>query len=425
MLPQTSKHAWMNGKRGVAVALLIVISLPLVTWLTGTWEFAAKRFSVKALTERELESARRWAERAVRWNAHDAEAEFLLARTLRKLSLYDDALRHLRRAETLGLDQERIRREGVLALAQTGEIDRVLDDLPKLLMDQQGDGREICEAFANGLLMNGFEDQARLLISQWSVDYPQDPLPDCLLGRMAEHRIMPKEAEQHYRTALKKNPRHLPSAFGLARVLCELRQWQEALDWYRVGLASPIPAPAQYGMAHCLANQGKESEALELLRIAAKTPPSVYAAEAKRLGVSIENDLLATELGSLEAKLGHHEAAIPWLERAVQHNPKHREPRYQLARSLTAVGRGAEAKLHFDWLESTEAKLRELDKLHDAVRANPDDLDARCRLGVLEFEVHSEMAGLFWLRGVLARDPDHVAAKEALARFSPQSSDKP
>jgi tetratricopeptide (TPR) repeat protein len=407
------------------VSVLLVFSVLCIAWLIGLWELGAKHLATKALDERDLERARVWAERAVRWSGQDFEAEFLLARVLRKQLLYEQSLQHLKRAEMLGLDRDRVHREGLLALAQAGEIEGVLDELPKLLMDQQGDGREICEAFANGLLTNGLEDQARLLIAQWSSDYPHDPLPDCLLGRLAEYRVLPKESERHYRAALQKNPLHLPSVFGLARVLCERQQWQEAFDYYRVGLTSPIKAPAQYGMARCLLNQGNEEEALKLLRIAAKTPEADYTAEAKRLGIPTEHDLLATELGTLEAKLGNHQAALPWLKRAVQHNPKHREARYQLAQSLNAMGRSEEAKEHFQWLASTEEKLRELDQLHDVVQANPDDLDARCRLGVLEFEVHSKSAGLFWLRGVLARDPDHAAAKAALARFAPQSSDEP
>ena len=41
-------------------------------------------------------------------------------------------------------------------------------------------------------------------------------------------------------------------------------------------------------------------------------------------------------------------------------------------------------------------------------------LQMRVELGVLQLEVGSKEAGLFWLRSVVARDPSHTAARDLI-----------
>lgn len=396
--------------------LLLALSLSALVWMFGAAEFTAKWFAARAIGRRDYRSAQSWAERAYSLNQQDPEAEFLLARVARKLGRLDESLQHLKRADAMGIDRERVVREGILAQAQVGQLDEIADELPKLLMNQQGDGAEICEAFTNGFLANGQEREALTIIESWRMDYPHDPLPDYLWGRLAEHNRRTQEAEKHFRAALQRDPKHAMSVFGLARVMSELNRWQEAADLYQTGLASPVPGPAQMFLARCLRNLGREDEALALLKKAAQTDSTSFSEELRRLGQSTESDLLATELGTLEAQQGHHQEAIRWLRRAVQHNPKHREARYQLAQSLNAVGQTDEAQSLFKIILENDEKIREVDRLHDVILQHPDDLEARFRLGRLVYETSSEPAGLFWLRSVLARDPHHQGAQDAVAR---------
>ena len=120
-------------------------------------------------------------------------------------------------------------------------------------------------------------------------------------------------------------------------------------------------------------------------------------------------------MGSLEAKCGHTEKAANLLTRAVEHNPRHREARYQLAQVLKTLGRTAESQKHFDWHQETTSKVVEIDRLHDQVKLDPQNLNARCRLGKLYLEIGSENVGIFWLRSVLVHDPMHSEAQAALA----------
>lgn len=403
----TKKRRWILG-------FLLLAGLVLLAWALGIGEFLAKQMAWSALGTRNYDRALFWADRANRGNSGDAEAEFLLGRIARKQGRMDDFSKHSRRAETLGFDRERIRRERILSDAQTGNIERTREDLPRLLMDQQGDGAEICEAFSNCLLINGVEDEAKKLIELWSAAFPHDPHPDVLHGRLAEFHTRPNDAERHYHAALKKSQNYPPALFGLARTLGELNRWQEAAELYQVGLKMPLPGPAQYGLARCLRNLGREDEAFELLQAAAAIPAEQYSAALRDLGEPTENDSLATELGTLEANRGHTAEAVRWLQRALDYNPKHRAARYQLAKALQANGDSDQAQPHFDYLNALETKLKQIDRLHDDLIANPENVETRYQLGLLSLDALSEQAGVFWLRSVLARQPDHQGAKSAL-----------
>jgi len=399
--------------------LLVVALFGLVTFTTFAWSrdwlaWWPQEWARQALARRDYESAWRWAQRAMHLDHHNAETEFLWARLERKRGHLDEVSRHLQRAAKLGVDHERIDREALLAQAQTGALDGILTQLDRLLIDHSDEGAEICEAYANGLLVNGQIDAARSVIQQWQVAFPADPQADNLLGRLAEFDHSPTEAEEHYRRALAKNPRHFSSAYGLGRTLMELNRWQEAFDAYQTCLLLPVKAAAQVGMARSLAGLGQDEQALQLLHAAAETPREVLIDVFKQLGEPTESDILSFELGTLETRLGHSEAAIRWLRRAVDYNPKHRQAQYQLAIALNAAGRSAEAEQCFERYSRIQSQLAEIDRLYDVVKADPENIDARFRLGALCLEADSESAGLFWLRSVLARDPNHQPTHEKL-----------
>lgn len=405
------KQLWIVG-------VLLVLMMPFLAWGFGFIEFVAKQMAWRAVSHRDYRSASAWADDAKRWSPGDGESEFLIARIARKQARIDDCVLHLKRAGALGFDRERIRRELIFVEAQIGNIEQTVSELSGLLVEQQGDGVEICEAFTNGLLMNGMENEAKTLIQQWSTDFPEDPQPDVLRGRLAEFHTRPKDAEQHYRAALTKLEKYPPALFGLARTLSELNRWQEALEVYQhcLDLHPPVAEPVQWGIARCLRHLGREDEAYNLLKQVAAVPTQKFLVTLRELGEPTENDLLATELGTLEANRGHFGEAVRWLQQAVDHNPKHRAARYQLAKTLQALGKADQAQSHFEFLSGLEKKLSEIDKLSDQILKNTDDLEVRFRMGVVQLEVGSKETGLFWLRSVVARDPAHSAARDLIEK---------
>lgn len=402
-------------KRRWVVASVVVVTMASCAWILGGLTWYAQHFARRALVQRDYQRAWDWAQTARRFDAQNSETEFLQARIERKRGHLADAMQHLNRAGTLGGDRQRARREAVLAQAQSGDLEDILVELDRMLVDHSEDGVDICEAYVNGLLINGQLDNAEAVIQQWAIAFPKDPQPDHMQGRIAEFRRQSSLAEGHYRAAMGKEPRHLPSAYGLGRTHLEGNRWSEALTEFQKCLALPVRGPAQLGMARALAGLGREQEALDLLRTAARTPRNDWLDTCRQLGEPTEFDNLSFELGNLEAKAGRHREAIRWLQYAVDYNPRHKQARYQLALSLQAAGRAEEAKPHFQWYADLDAKLRERDRLHDIVARNSEDHAARIRLGELYLETESEAAGLFWLRGVLAEEPQNGAAHTTLA----------
>lgn len=409
------KRHWLTGILVIAGALSLAGMLGLCEWVM-------REMSHRALSRRDNDAASVWATRAARINDQDPETAFLLARLARKRGQMEEMTRWLKRAAALGLDRDRIRREETLALAQTGTLPDPEQHLPPLLMEQQGDGREICEAFANGFLIHGRFAEATSLIHQWRQAYPQDSLPDVLLGRISEFDHLPAEGESHYRDALRKNSADIKAAYGLGRVLMDLNRLPDAADQFRRGLAQPMREPFQFALARCLILLGREEESEEHLRTVAAVPRDRLNQAFQEVGEPTEFDEVRLELGRLEMNRGHSDEAIRWFQQAVDYNPRHRQARYRLATALKTAGRNDEAKPHFDFYTKVQSKFAEFDRLNDAVEADPKDAEARYQLGILCLEMDSTETGLFWLRSALSMNPNHSLARAALTAHVQQQS---
>ena len=408
------KLAFLKHRRRWSVIVLVAVLS--VGWLSGLPSWWVRQSVVNAIVRRDYDVAWNRLKLASLLEADNPETEFLIARLERKRTNFDQVRRHLQRAAAAGLDSGRVHREELLVTAQTGQLSEIISELDQLLINHSDDGAEICDAYANGLLINGQITEAESLIQQWQQAFPDDPQPDYLLGRIAEFSGNMPGAESWYRKSFKKNEQYFIAANSLGRALGELGKWSEALKAYEACLAFHYPAPAKLGIARCLTNLGREEEALSLLRTLVEIPQATLTDALMQLGEPTEIDALAFELGSLEAKYDRAQTAVDLLSRAVEYNPKHREARYQLARALRAIGRADEAEKHFDWYQQTQEKVAEINHILDKVRLDPRNLDLRCRLGTLYLDVGSQNAGVFWLRSVLAEEPTHLAAKDALSK---------
>ncbi len=399
---------------------LAAVGILAVGWLSGLPGWWAREYALTAYARRDYPIAWNRALLSARLSGNHPETELLISRLERKRGHLDLAGQHLHRSAALGLARDRVHREELLLRAQQGDIAGILKELYQLMIHHSEDGAEICDATVNGLLINGQLAEAESLIEQWIQAFPADPQPDCLRGRIAEfHRNLPK-AESSYRNSLVKNPQYFAAAIGLGRVLGELNRWEDALKVYAVCLAFPDKAPAQIGMSRCLENLGREEEAYQLLSQVTERPREELHDSLNQLGEQFEFDIFSYEFGTLESKRGQYEAAVRWLQRAVDYNPRHREARYQLARALKSSGQADEAKQHFDWYLSTREKTEEINRLLDQVKLHSEDTELRYRLGMLYHEIGSEKAGNFWLRSVLVEEPDHAEANAAI-RQSRQS----
>ena len=422
-LPATinfEKNSLQNSrnKRG-AVTLLLVGLLLLAGGNWGWFAYFPNLMAQNAIGSRHLESALWWAQLAKRLSFNSGESEFIIARTLRKQGRLDEVGEHLKRAATLGVDKDRLDREELLAMAQSGEITRIQLRLDRMLIDQHGDGAEIAEAYANGLVICQRMEEAVAVLTAWQEAYPADPQANYARGLIYDHQGRSEEAELEYRAALKKAPTHHASQFALGRLLLSRNMIDEALEMFTRCESMPHNAAARINRSRCLRGLGRTEEALKILKEVVREPQSEILASYQSVGEVPETLTAQFELGTLESALEHHAEALPLLQEAVDFDPNDLKARYALAVALRGVGQRAKAAEEFERVQKSRTALREVDRLVDEIVAKPGDpqIEKRFRVGELYMMHGSRKTAEFWLKNVLARDPNHKATHALLAQY--------
>lgn len=406
-------------KKRIAIKLLLFGLLLLAGGKWGAFASLPNWIAWKAIESRNLEGALWWAHLAewLSWNS--GESEFIIARALRKQGKLDRVGEYLNRAAKLGVDKDRVEREELLAMAQSGEIARIQLRLDRMLIDQQGDGAEIAEAYANGLVIcHRFEEAIAVLIA-WQEAYPEDPQANYARGRIYDHQGRSEEAEVEYRAALKKSPTHHASQFALGRLLLSRNMTEEALEMFTRCESMGHNAAARINRSRCLRGLGRTDEALKILKEVVREPQSEILASYQSVGEVPETLTAQFELGTLESALDNHAEALPLLQKAVDFDPNDLKARYALAVALRGVGERAKAAEEFDRVQKSRIALREVDRLVDEIVANLGDpqIEKRFRVGELYMMHGSRKTAEFWLKSVLARDPRHKATHALLARY--------
>jgi Flp pilus assembly protein TadD len=143
-----------------------------------------------------------------------------------------------------------------------------------------------------------------------------------------------EEAAEHYRIALRLNPKEKEVHFGLGQVLVEQSQLSEARSELEEALRSQ-PRNGEYHSEYAcvLEGLGQKDEAsaehLTAIRLAPKSGRVRY------------------EYGMFLFRQDKLDPAIPELEAALKHNPNHPEAHYHLGRALFVKGDLEGAKVHY------------------------------------------------------------------------------
>lgn len=411
-------------RKKVFAAAGFAISLTVFAWYMGWTSAPHRSLARSALQRRDPERAEahlRWAQRL---SPPLGDTEFLLARVRRKQGRLEEVRTHLQRAGALGFSAAVIRREEVLAMAQTGDLAPIISELSQLLQDPGDDGEEILEAYANGCLATQRYDLATMVLETWEKSFPKDPYPHYLRGRFFEHAERSRDAEEQYRAALARQSDFLRAVYRLGRVLLDGLRVDEAMLQFEQGTSSPHPAPFLLATAECLIRNGRRTEARHPLTNAAQFDGEALAAEFRMIGEPYEFDLAALELGRLELAEGNYEQALLWLERALKWNHHDLDALYSHAVALRALGRVDESQAEFKTVVESRQALEEVSTLTERIAARPDDVEARYRMGMLYLMYGSEATGVFWLKSALTYKPDDAATHQALAEHYEKASRK-
>ncbi len=385
----------------IAAALLVAG----VAW-PGRLAFAAgcKWQARRALENRDASRALGWLRWAHAALPHDGETEFLIARAHRRQGQFDLVREHLKTAFTLNFSRRRLEREQWLALAQTGQLREAEPHLAGLLTDPDNEADQICEAYVSGYLVNYRFREALGLIEPWLADYPRDPLPLLLRGKIYVIVIRFPEAERDLRRALELDPENAEIAYELAEVLVVLKQPGDAARFYERAAKSPTwKVRGQVGQGKCLRLAGNVAGARGMLEAA-------LAADPKRWEALLE-------LGRLELETQHAGAAAGLLNQAAQLNPLGLEVRYALACALKASGHAKDAAPHFAFADQARRDLAEAVRLADQVMLHPHDAESRYQIGSIYLKYGADEKGIYWLRSALDETPGHKKAHAALAAY--------
>ncbi|QDU37973.1 tetratricopeptide repeat protein [Maioricimonas rarisocia] len=380
----------------------------------------------EAARNHDWRTAESWLAEAQSWHPLGGESTFAWARLNRRLGRIDVMSSALQDAADAGFSPRKLQREVWLAEAQSGRMQSLDAKLGNLLVAGE-DLPAICEAYVLGCLLNYRLNDALRLLDLWQADFPDDPQPHYLRGRLIEHSTDFEGAANEYRRAVELASGHGAATYNLGRALLALQNTKEALRAYEQ--ATPIlyaPQPGLVGQAHCLRLLGRLDEARSRLDEALASPADDPEVAWRLAGEPVDAaaSRVPAEYGHVELAAENYPEAEKWLRQALEADPHGWRNRYSLATALRQQGKTEEAAAHSERVEATKQALAECDRLIVKLRKVPDDVEARFTLGRTFLQHVSEKQGVVWLRSVLDHDPQHQPTHRLLADFYRDHADE-
>jgi tetratricopeptide (TPR) repeat protein len=404
--------------RRVVFLCAVIPAVGLAVVYCGLW--SAGHLDVRsALAARDYDRAEAGLARLSWLPPRSAEMDFLAARLERKRSNLLAVPRLLEKAGARGFDRRRIHGELLLVQAQAGDLAGVAEELNLWLQDPGGDGAEICEAYVNGAMITGDTAVALTILQSWKAEYPGDPQPFYAEGRRADHLGQSEAAERAFREAVARQPRHWPARYALGRVLLDGNRVDEAIVEYTAATAMRLNAAPRLGRARCLRSRGELEAARAELEALTTLAGTEIGESFQRVGEPERGKPIELELGLLLSERQEYAAALPWLDRVLQHDGRQLEARYARSVALRGTGDLARAEQELAEVQRIRELVREADRLVDEVRRNPahPQVAQRLRIGEIFITESHGVRGEFWLRDVLRRDPGNRRAHQLLADY--------
>ena len=388
----------------VRVLILLIVAIgSYAAYRWGDWRVQWEMRKVQvALRDFGAESALPTAERLLQLAPESGESHMLMARVLRRLGRLDEVRRCLDRAAQLGIRQDRIDREELMALAQVGQLEKALPHLPKLLADPREDGADICEAFINGFFVSHRFGEALRILEAWEKDYPTDPRPYQFRGLYAVQNQAHNDAAEQFGKAFRLAPHRWDIRLQYAVSLLNLNRASEAIELLRAMPADRKKEKRfELTLARALTEIGELGDAEKLLRSLLETnsnDPDVLLAVAR-----------------LELDANRPNEALPLIEKAIAARSFDSELRFAHGNALRLLGRQEEAKREFEYVvKATDARQRR-QILKERLAANEGDMEARYEMADLAVEFSPPSDRLFWLRSIVELDPRQKRAHQLLA----------
>lgn len=394
------KHRLFPKMICLTIGSLSIWGLSLgVIWFHHCW-------ALQLIQSRELLPAQQVLNRLEIIQPRSSAVSLLLARVSRLSGSLDAMHRNLHEASARGAPPELVRREELLAIAQTGQLAQAEPALRKLLANSDSESSEICEALINGLLLNYRLGEAQQLLDAWQSDVANDPQPSFIRGQIAEQLGNNTSAIEDYQRALRLNPQRRDIKRRLFIALISQHQYTKAEDLFRQFGGNPAD-DVELGVARarCLAETGQPKESRALLETLLNQYP-----EHREV-----NLLLAREY----FRDGNAEVALKLIRSRLVKNEVDYDYRYLLAQVLTSIN-NPEAKNHLEYVQRADTALSKVKTAIDQAREKPQDSESRFEIGKNLMEYGFQKDGAGWLRSTLELNPVHREAHKMLARYYDQ-----
>lgn len=390
--------------------------LGLFQWNGGIAGFA-RTMAANAINARNLDEATWWLSIARRLSGN-GETEYLVARVERKQGDLGKMLEHLKAAHRQKFDALKLDREQLLAFASLGRFEGDSEQrLNAWLQEPESDRVEIFDAYANGLTSVSRFEHAMEVLQNWEEFAPYDPLPSYRRARIHEHFSQTQEAESAYRKSIEKQPDFRKAAYHLGRVLLDQRRPEEALKHFGSCNSGATALAARIGMARCYKSLGDIETARKLLIDVLKSSYEDQMKAFHGLDEFPDRYVAASELGIVETELGSFFEARVHLESALQRFPLDSIARYSYAVALRGLNKTEEAEKNFETVRRARAALDEVSSLQELLRGDPQNTEARIKIGKIILEHESQNVGEFWIQSVFAYEPGNKEAHRALAEY--------
>jgi len=329
----------------------------------------------------------------------EAELLYLAARSYRLMGVPDKSLEYAALAAELGLESAELDMERGLALFDLGrfqEAKPILESRPT---------KETISALTF-LHLNLFEmDEALRDLNTWTMLDPENPLPHALCGDMWVQAPDYGKAAEAFRRAVELDRDNLEVRTKLASSLRELGQLDHASRILRqCDTEEPNNPTVMLLLARCEADSGDVVAARSLLERLIDAHPNLPAA--------------LVESGKIDLENGDFESAANLLRRAVQLDPRSDSALYNLASALKRLGRDDDAAEPLNRWSAVQELRRRLRDLLDHIEEDPTDVESHAAAGAVCLELGDSAQAARHITAVLAREPDHAAARQLLARLT-------
>jgi len=408
---------WSFRRRSAILVTLFLVLLAFFFYMGGIAGFA-NSMSENAILARQFDQAEKWLA-CSRWvSANNPKMEFLSAKLARVRGDFQLMSVHLKSALDHGHDPRVLEREQALALASRGQFDRGAEQRIRAWIEEKpADLSEIVDAYTNGLLSLGRIKEAGIILEAYESEFPQDPLPNYRFGMINEHLNDTVKAEEEYRKALEKDPKHIRAIACLSGVLTEKKNTDEAIRLLESINYGEQKLVVQSAIAKLRQTLGDIDISRDMFKEILKAGKEKIDQSSRVLGSVQVRFGVAAELGVLELEAGNYEDAKKYLEMALDAYANDFTAGYSYALVLGKLGMTKEADEYRARIEKAQKALDRVNPLKIRLSRSESDVEARIEIGKIVMEYESVSGGIFWITSALAYDPGNIEAHQILVDY--------